>query len=101
MVLVTHEPDIAAYCRRKVVLRDGRIVEDSINPDPLIAEVQMAQPAEEKKETPSRTTHEMVGPAQDDKAEEMEEERVANQPMRWWVPRRAKNPVFSGWQDGA
>ncbi len=100
VVLVTHEPDIAAYCRRKVVLRDGRIVEDSINPDPLMAEIQRAQPAEEKKETPSRTTHEIVDPAQDGKEEEIVE-RVANRPMRWWVPRRAKNPVFSGWQDRA
>jgi hypothetical protein len=35
---------------RKVVLRDGRIVEDSINPEPLVAEAQMAQPAVEKEE---------------------------------------------------
>jgi len=48
IVLVTHEPDIAAYCLRKVVLRDGRIVEDSINPEPLVAQTQMAQPAVEK-----------------------------------------------------
>jgi len=51
IVLVTHEPDIAAYCLRKVVLRDGRIVEDSINPEPMIAQAQMAQPAVEKKGT--------------------------------------------------
>ncbi|HEX3640876.1 MAG TPA: ABC transporter ATP-binding protein, partial [Ktedonobacteraceae bacterium] len=59
MVLVTHEPDIAAYCRRKVVLRDGRIVEDSINPNPLIAEVPTAQPAEGKKVSPSKPTHKL------------------------------------------
>jgi putative ABC transport system ATP-binding protein len=46
IVIVTHEPDIAAYCRRKVVLRDGRIVEDSINPTPLVADVQAAQSKE-------------------------------------------------------
>src|SRR5262249_46067153 len=28
MVLVTHEPDIASFARRVVVVRDGRIVED-------------------------------------------------------------------------
>jgi putative ABC transport system ATP-binding protein len=28
IVLVTHEPDIAAYCRRMVVFQDGQIVED-------------------------------------------------------------------------
>ncbi|MFN5802038.1 MAG: ABC transporter ATP-binding protein [Burkholderiales bacterium] len=28
VVLVTHEPDIASYARRKIVFRDGRVVED-------------------------------------------------------------------------
>jgi putative ABC transport system ATP-binding protein len=28
VVLVTHEPDVAAYARRRIVFRDGRIVED-------------------------------------------------------------------------
>ncbi|HEV7216831.1 MAG TPA: ABC transporter ATP-binding protein [Chloroflexota bacterium] len=28
IVLVTHEPDIAAYCTRNVVFRDGRVVRD-------------------------------------------------------------------------
>ena len=42
IVLVTHEADIAAYCRRKVVLRDGRIVEDCII-DPLIAQPEPVQ----------------------------------------------------------
>jgi putative ABC transport system ATP-binding protein len=28
IVLVTHEPDIAAYCQRMVVFQDGQIVED-------------------------------------------------------------------------
>ncbi|MGE5184134.1 MAG: macrolide ABC transporter ATP-binding protein, partial [Acidobacteriota bacterium] len=28
VVLVTHEPDIAAYARRVVVLRDGLVVDD-------------------------------------------------------------------------
>ena len=67
IVLVTHEADIAAYCRRKVVLHDGRIVEDTVNPHPLIAQMPMAQPAEEKKEAPSKPTHEMVGPRNDGK----------------------------------
>ena len=26
--MVTHEPDIAAYARRNVIMRDGRIVSD-------------------------------------------------------------------------
>ena len=29
IVLVTHEPDIAAWARRKIVVRDGRILEDT------------------------------------------------------------------------
>ncbi|HEU5228851.1 MAG TPA: ABC transporter ATP-binding protein [Ktedonobacteraceae bacterium] len=50
VVLVTHEPDIASYCRRKVVFRDGRIVDDVINEQPQVAKEQLAQlPLEEKK----------------------------------------------------
>ncbi len=30
VVIVTHEPDIAAWARRTVVFRDGVIVDDSI-----------------------------------------------------------------------
>ena len=32
VVVVTHEPDIAAHCRRTIRLGDGRIVEDHPNP---------------------------------------------------------------------
>ena len=32
VVLVTHEPDIAAHCRRTIRVFDGRIVEDHPNP---------------------------------------------------------------------
>ncbi len=32
IILVTHEPDIAEYVGRNVVLKDGLIVEDKINP---------------------------------------------------------------------
>lgn len=32
VVVVTHEPDIAAYCHRTVRMNDGRVVEDRINP---------------------------------------------------------------------
>jgi putative ABC transport system ATP-binding protein len=32
VVLVTHEPDIAAWARRKLVFRDGVMVEDSTSP---------------------------------------------------------------------
>lgn len=42
IILVTHEPDIASYCHRKVVLRDGKIREDSVNAFPLSAQEQLA-----------------------------------------------------------
>jgi putative ABC transport system ATP-binding protein len=29
LIIVTHEPDIANYCSRSIVVRDGRIVEDT------------------------------------------------------------------------
>jgi putative ABC transport system ATP-binding protein len=32
VILVTHEPDIAAWARRRIVFRDGRIVEDVAQP---------------------------------------------------------------------
>ncbi|MFY2764460.1 ABC transporter ATP-binding protein [Arenimonas sp. MALMAid1274] len=32
VVVVTHEPDIAAYCKRTLRVNDGRIVQDSLNP---------------------------------------------------------------------
>jgi putative ABC transport system ATP-binding protein len=31
VIVVTHEPDIAAHCRRTVRVFDGRIVEDQLN----------------------------------------------------------------------
>lgn len=43
IVLVTHEPDIASYCQRTVVLRDGKIREDSVNSHPLSAQVQLSK----------------------------------------------------------
>ena len=32
LIVVTHEPDIAAHCHRTIRVRDGLIVEDSLNP---------------------------------------------------------------------
>ena len=37
ILMVTHEPDIASYCRRQIVLRDGRIVRDERVKTPLRA----------------------------------------------------------------
>jgi len=50
IVLVTHEPDIATYCKRKVVFRDGRLIHDAINPTPAIAQEDLQQqPAPEER----------------------------------------------------
>jgi putative ABC transport system ATP-binding protein len=41
IVMVTHEFDIARYCKRDLILRDGRIVRDEPVQDRLHAEVEM------------------------------------------------------------
>ena len=38
IVLVTHESDIAAYCKRVVRFRDGRVIQDQANANPQRAE---------------------------------------------------------------
>jgi putative ABC transport system ATP-binding protein len=42
IVMVTHEPDIAAYCRRNVVFRDGQVVRDFVVPEPRDADQELA-----------------------------------------------------------
>ncbi len=37
IVMVTHELDIAAYCKRIVVMRDGQIISDTVNENRRIA----------------------------------------------------------------
>jgi putative ABC transport system ATP-binding protein len=37
IIFVTHNPDIARYCSRNILLRDGHVVEDRINPTILSA----------------------------------------------------------------
>ncbi|HVB76011.1 MAG TPA: ABC transporter ATP-binding protein [Ktedonobacteraceae bacterium] len=54
VVLVTHEPDIAAYAKRQVKFRDGRVLEDMPNPLPIVARLNFghsAQLSEEKQVT--------------------------------------------------
>ncbi|HEY1900318.1 MAG TPA: ABC transporter ATP-binding protein [Steroidobacteraceae bacterium] len=43
VVMVTHELDIAAYCKRMVIMRDGRLLEDRPNATPNRAEVLRAK----------------------------------------------------------
>ena len=37
IIMVTHELDIARYCKRNLIMRDGRLVSDIIVPDRLVA----------------------------------------------------------------
>ena len=48
LVMVTHELDIARFCKRTLIMRDGRVVSDTAVPDRLIAgaEMQRLQEAE-------------------------------------------------------
>ena len=49
IVLVTHEPDIAAYASRVLVFRDGRLLSDERNPAPRDAAAALAAlPADEE-----------------------------------------------------
>jgi putative ABC transport system ATP-binding protein len=42
VLMVTHEPDIAAYCKRNVVFRDGHVIRDFIVEDRRIAADELA-----------------------------------------------------------
>jgi putative ABC transport system ATP-binding protein len=50
IVMVTHELDIAAYCKRIVVMRDGQIISDTVNENRRVArnEIAALNQAEEK-----------------------------------------------------
>jgi putative ABC transport system ATP-binding protein len=50
VVMVTHELDIAAYCRRIVIMRDGRVIEDRVNPNPNRAEIMRARLDQEERD---------------------------------------------------
>jgi putative ABC transport system ATP-binding protein len=45
VVLVTHEQDIAAWARRAITFRDGRVIEDRINQNPVRPERSMTEAA--------------------------------------------------------
>ncbi|MDE6490675.1 MAG: ATP-binding cassette domain-containing protein, partial [Muribaculaceae bacterium] len=42
IIFVTHNPDLAAYSSRNIVLRDGRVVSDTLNPSPASARDMLA-----------------------------------------------------------
>ena len=50
IVMVTHELDIAAYCKRMVVMRDGQVISDIVNESRRVArdEIAVLNQAEEK-----------------------------------------------------
>jgi putative ABC transport system ATP-binding protein len=42
VIVVTHEPDIANYCSRRVTLQDGEVVDDQVQPNPTRANPEVA-----------------------------------------------------------
>ena len=50
IVMVTHELDIAAYCKRMVVMRDGQVISDTVNDNRRVArdEIAVLNQTEEK-----------------------------------------------------
>ena len=46
--MVTHELDIAHYCKRMVIMRDGRVIKDESIPEPLDYTRQLARLKEEQ-----------------------------------------------------
>jgi len=50
-IFVTHNSDIAFYCERNIVLRDGRIIVDTYNPKMLSAAEALERLPKEEKES--------------------------------------------------
>ena len=47
IIVVTHDPDVARFAHRVILLRDGRLVEDRIEASPADAEAMLGQLAEQ------------------------------------------------------
>jgi putative ABC transport system ATP-binding protein len=43
VVMITHEPDIAQHAKRVITIRDGKLVSDTINKNPVKAKIQKTQ----------------------------------------------------------
>jgi putative ABC transport system ATP-binding protein len=43
ILMVTHELDVAAFCKRIIVMKDGRILSDELNRDRRFAESELAK----------------------------------------------------------
>ncbi|MDB6073406.1 MAG: macrolide transporter ATP-binding protein, partial [Verrucomicrobiaceae bacterium] len=43
IVMVTHELDIASYCKRIVVMRDGEVISDTVNEARRLAHDELAE----------------------------------------------------------
>jgi putative ABC transport system ATP-binding protein len=43
ILMVTHEPDIAQYCLRQIVMRDGRVISDRPVENRLDAATELAR----------------------------------------------------------
>jgi putative ABC transport system ATP-binding protein len=50
VVMVTHEPDIGRHCKRMVTIKDGRVLDDELITDRLIASVELVRMKEEKEQ---------------------------------------------------
>lgn len=62
VVMVTHEVDIAAYCKRNIVMRDGIVVSDSLNESRRIAlRDQKPPPQQERKAASLPMTYSTIG----------------------------------------
>jgi putative ABC transport system ATP-binding protein len=48
VIIITHDPDVAAACRRQVTIADGRLVQDSAGPQPRRQRVAAAAAGEEQ-----------------------------------------------------
>jgi putative ABC transport system ATP-binding protein len=77
ILLVTHEPDIAAYARRTVVLRDGRVVRD----EPVLAPRRAAEEMAAWRDGNS-ADEEGPGPAMWERMEAAESAELAGAPSR-------------------